>query len=76
MVQQLKAWYDQKDVESISTEDFWGLCRVLHEYRVQYAKYWTSTSGETRSGRRIDGVILPVAPSTAMREGEFRYFGR
>lgn len=31
--------------------------------------------GLTRSGRQIDGVIQPIAPSTAVRDGEFHYYG-
>ncbi|GAB7349395.1 hypothetical protein MBLNU459_g8517t1 [Dothideomycetes sp. NU459] len=58
-VPQLKAWYGQDGVEPMSTEEFWGLCKSLHDFRIQ----------------PIDGVILPVTPSTAVREGHFHYFG-
>ncbi|GAB7349396.1 hypothetical protein MBLNU459_g8517t2 [Dothideomycetes sp. NU459] len=74
-VPQLKAWYGQDGVEPMSTEEFWGLCKSLHDFRIQYARYWKSASSQTSSGRPIDGVILPVTPSTAVREGHFHYFG-
>lgn len=74
-MRQLRSWYDQGDVEPISTADFWDLCQERNEYRALYAKYWADRDGQTRSGRGIDGVILPVAPTTAVREGEFHYFG-
>lgn len=39
-------------------------------------KYWNSTRDKTESKRPVDGVILPVAPSAAVEEGLFSYFGQ
>lgn len=76
VIQQLKGWYDQTDIEPISTEEFWKLCQDLQDFRARYARYWQTVSSTTHSGRPIDGAILPVSPSIALRECEFRYFGR
>ncbi|KYG41620.1 hypothetical protein M433DRAFT_75476 [Acidomyces richmondensis BFW] len=74
-VAQLKDWYSQGNVDSLPTAEFWELCHALREYRRQYAEYWRHMGGLTRSGRQIDGVIQPIAPSTAVRDGEFHYYG-
>jgi amidase len=74
-VAQLKDWYEQGDVPANSTADFWDLCAQRDEYRAQYAKYWASTGDLSRTGRVPDGIILPVAPTTAVRSGDFQYYG-
>lgn len=48
----------------------------MQVYKRSYMEYWLSASAETVSGRSIDGVILPVSPNAATREGTDRYFGK
>ncbi|THX94769.1 amidase [Aureobasidium pullulans] len=74
-VDQLKEWYNQADTGSLPTEEFWKLCEEMQIYKRSYMEYWLSASAETVSGRPIDGVILPVSPNAATREGTDRYFG-
>ncbi|KAK5705370.1 hypothetical protein LTR97_002488 [Elasticomyces elasticus] len=74
-VAQIKGWYDNDNVPANSTADFWRLCGQRNNYCAQYAAYWKSTSSLSRSGRIPDGIILPVAPSTAVRSGDFHYYG-
>ena len=74
-IKQIKAWYEQGDVDGLSTTEFWDLCHSRNEYRKKFADYWREASNRTRSGRVVDGVIQPVAATTAVREGEFHYHG-
>ncbi|KAK5172025.1 uncharacterized protein LTR77_003662 [Saxophila tyrrhenica] len=74
-IAQLKEWYEQGDVPPNSSADFWNLCDQRDRYRAQYSAYWASTGDKTLSGRVPDGIILPVAPTTAVRSGEFHYYG-
>ncbi|KAK1054164.1 hypothetical protein LTR74_016028 [Friedmanniomyces endolithicus] len=74
-VVQIQGWYEQGDVTPNSTGDFWNLCSQRNKYCAQYAAYWNSTSSFSRSGRIPDGIILPAAPSTAVRRGDFHYYG-
>lgn len=74
-VAQLKDWYEQGNVPSNTTAEFWDLCAQRNAYRAQYAKYWASTDHLSQSGRVPDGIILPVAPTTAVRHGQFHYYG-
>lgn len=73
-VAQLKEWYEKGNVGPSTTSEFWDLCEEQARYRQEYAAYWQSMGSATRSGRKPDGVILPVAPTTAVRHGEFHYF--
>ena len=75
VVPQLKDWFGAGPTEPLSTVEFWDLCRAYNDYSKQYAKYWQSQGEKTPSGRAMDGLILPVAPSTAVRDCEFHYFG-
>ena len=70
----MRALYDQQNVTTNSTAEFWDMCQRRHEYQEAYAAYWRQMDGCSASGRPIDGVILPVAPTTAVRAGEFHYF--
>jgi hypothetical protein len=65
-----------ESTESSSAVEFWELCRRRDEFRKEYMKYWNSTRDKTESKRPVDGVILPVAPSAAVEEGLFSYFGQ
>lgn len=64
-----------RESEPLSTEEFWNLCQRRDEYVRNYHKYWKSTSKLTRSGRNVDGVILPVAAHAAAPEGLFKHYG-
>ncbi|KAF3050076.1 Acetamidase [Didymella keratinophila] len=63
-----------KQVDALSTLDFWELCRRRDKYVEDYHKYWKSTSKLTKSERVVDGVILPVAAHTAVPEGLFKHY--
>lgn len=68
-------WFDDQETESLPTADFWELCQARDDYKEKYARYWRSMGGQTKSGRAVDAVVLPVAPTTAVRDCEFHYFG-
>lgn len=73
-VHQLQTWYDNDNVESSSSAEFWELCDQRDQYRSEYNKYWTSTRERNVAKRQVDGVIMPVAPSAAVEEGCFNYY--
>ncbi|KAI5369812.1 Putative amidase signature domain-containing protein [Septoria linicola] len=60
-------------MEPNSTAEFWGLCAQLNDFRARYKAYWNASADSARSGRCPDGIILPVAPTLAVRPGEFHY---
>lgn len=70
----MQALFDQQGVACNSTAEFWDMCQEREDFRQAYARYWAQMDGQTLSGRAVDGVILPVSPTTAVREGEFHYF--
>lgn len=74
-VHQLRHWYENQNVEPSSSANFWALCQQLEIYRADYHNYWTSTCEKTIAKRPVDAVILPVAPSAAVAEGQFAYYG-
>lgn len=74
-IPQIADWYQHQDMEPNTTAEFWALCAQLDDYRARYKKYWNDLGTSTRSGRRPDGIILPVAASLAVRSGDFQYYG-
>ena len=74
-MQPMRAWYDNIDAEPSSSAEFWDLCRRRQEYQEAYHKYWMSSRERSGSKRVVDGVIMPVAPSAAVEQGLFGYYG-
>jgi len=72
-IAQIRTLFDQPNVTSNSTAEFWDLCQRREEYKQAYAAYWAQMGGCSASGRAVDGVVLPVAPTSAARAGEFHY---
>ena len=70
---QMRTLFDQPNVTSNSTAEFWDLCQRREEYKQAYAAYWAQMGGCSASGRAVDGVVLPVAPTSAARPGDFHY---
>lgn len=75
-VSQLRDWYENDNVESSSSDEFWDLCHRRDLYRTAYNNYWISTRENTSSKRPVDGVIMPVAPTAAVEEGTFKYYSK
>ncbi|TKA25169.1 hypothetical protein B0A50_05867 [Salinomyces thailandicus] len=73
-VAQMRPWYEQQSGEDIPTSSFWQLCKARDQYRTEYAKYWRQMDNQTTSGRRVDGVIQPVAPYVAGHQNDFQYY--
>lgn len=74
-IPQLLDWYEHQDMEPNTSADFWTLCDQRRDFCARYKAYWNNMGDTTRSGRVPDGVILPVAPTLAVRPGEFHYYG-
>lgn len=53
----------------------WALELRKRTYQERYASYWQSTASLTQSGRVVDAIIMPVAPSASVEPGKGRYFG-
>ena len=53
----------------------WALQQRKVEYQSKYLEYWRSTALRVASGRIVDAVIMPVAPSASVKPGEGAYFG-
>lgn len=74
-MQQMRAWYDNTNAEPSSSAEFWALCKQRQQYREAYHTYWMSSRERSGSKRLVDGVIMPVAPSAAVEQGSFGYYG-
>jgi amidase len=75
-VAELSSWYfGSQDVRGLPTSDFWELCERRSKYQREYQEYWNSTKALTSSQCPVDGVIMPVAPTAAVQEGNHSYFG-
>jgi amidase len=55
----------------ISLPDFFSLTLELKRYREEMADQWASTASQTRTGRPVDAVILPVAPHAGVLPGKY-----
>ena len=53
----------------------WGVQVRKRDYQERYASYWQSTASLTRSGRAVDAVLMPLAPSASVEPGKGRYLG-
>ena len=53
----------------------WGVQVRKRAYQERYASYWQSTASLTRSGRAVDAVLMPLAPSASVEPGKGRYLG-
>lgn len=62
-------------MEPSTSAEFWALCQERQRFRTEYKSYWNSLAATTQSARVPDGVILPVAPTLAVRPGRFQYYG-
>ena len=58
-----------------SVTSLWALQKRKYEYQERYLSYWRSSAQSTRSGRPVDAVLLPVAPSASVEPGKGAYFG-
>jgi amidase len=45
------------------------------DFENKYLDYWNSTSDKTGTARPVDGVILPVAPTAAVINDKYMYYG-
>lgn len=70
----MRSWYEEQSGENISTSEFWQLCQARDHYRQKYAEYWRHMDSQTRSGRRVDGIIQAVAPCVAGRQNDHLYY--
>ncbi|KAI0314320.1 amidase signature domain-containing protein [Amylostereum chailletii] len=56
-------------------ERLWALNERKYAYQTAYAAYWNESGSKTKSGRPVDAVLLPAAPTASFRPGEGIYPG-
>ena len=66
---------DTNGLTTLDVTDLWALNERRYAYQVKYAEYWNDSAKRTNSGRVVDAVLLPVAPSASFRPGEGVYSG-
>jgi amidase len=54
---------------------FEGLTVQKEDFENKYHDYWNSTSDKTGTAHPVDGVILPVAPTAAVINDKYMYYG-
>ena len=74
-VPELEMSYGKKATDAFTITDHWALQVRKRDYQQRYLEYWQSTAARSQTGRVVDAVILPVAPSASVRPGQGRYFG-
>ncbi|KAH7032180.1 hypothetical protein B0J12DRAFT_703976 [Macrophomina phaseolina] len=78
-ISEVREWYYGEDEQEpsmpSSSTNFWCLCKPRDEHGAEHHRYWESTKARTRSGRPVDGVIMPIAPSACVEERAFGYYG-
>ena len=47
---------------------------AIREFRKEYLERWNATKDFTGTGRPIDGIIAPLAPSPSSEPLKFRYY--
>jgi amidase len=47
---------------------------ALRNWQKEYMDYWNSTADSSGTGRPVDGLIAPIAPHTATRPSEYKYY--
>jgi amidase len=47
---------------------------ALRRWQKEYMDYWNSTADSSGTGRPVDGLIAPIAPHTATRPSEYKYY--
>jgi len=61
--------------ENISAYELWQVQKQRRDLREEYLEYWNSSVALTDTGRPIDAIISPCAPSTAPPHGMNRTAG-
>ena len=59
----------------ISLELFADLNIKKQDYQNEYLDYWNTSSEKTGTGLPVDAVILPVAPTAAVINDKYMYYG-
>ncbi|KAF2847529.1 general amidase-like protein GmdA [Plenodomus tracheiphilus IPT5] len=60
--------------KEFSATDIASTNRKLRALKKENLDYWNSTAAQTKSGRRVDGVICPLAPFAAARRERYKYY--
>ncbi|KAK7932019.1 hypothetical protein PG985_002731 [Apiospora marii] len=54
--------------------EYYELVKKLKKYQQDYADYWESTKALTGTGRPVDGILVPVTATAAVRHNSFYAF--
>lgn len=71
---QLKLLLSQEG-EQKTAEEIAALNVKVREFRKRYLDYWTGTRDLTGTGRPVDAVICPLAPTPSVAREGFKYVG-
>ncbi|KAH7370846.1 amidase signature domain-containing protein [Rhexocercosporidium sp. MPI-PUGE-AT-0058] len=76
-VPQLSVSYGEKfgALPTSNINELWELQTAIYNYQARYLAYWNSTGGITKSGRKVDAIIIPASPTASYRPKEGMYFG-
>lgn len=55
--------------------ELWDLHAERTTLTKNYLDRWASTALKTKSGKPIDGILMPVSPYSGVANGKFRYVG-
>lgn len=66
------------DDGSVSKEacitEFWDDAGLQYKYQQEFDQYWLSTSSMTKTGRPVDGLLLPLLAVTSYKIGDCKNF--
>jgi amidase len=60
-------------VPSLSAYELWQCHKTRRGFREAYSDHWEDSVSRTGTGRPVDAIIAPVAPTAAPLHGEYRY---
>ena len=72
---QVARFYGTGPTEQANASKIAAVNVAKREYQKEYMEYWNSTVNLTGTGRPVDALIMPIAPSAAVRPNKFKYLG-
>ena len=63
------------DRKAMSIQEVYDQAVVLKQYCTAYEQAWTDTARHTRSGRMMDGILMPNSGVVCWRRGQTTYAG-
>jgi amidase len=71
---QVSMTYGDAPADQYSSSEISANNVALRQWQKEYMDYWNSTADSSGTGRPVDGLLAPIAPHTATRPLEYKYY--